>query len=432
MKVVIVTARGLRLSLLGCYGNLWVDTPAIDGLAASGIVFDWHFANRADAAGARRAWRSGRLGLPGPGESDEPAAGPDLLTELRGRGVRTCLVHDESRPGWPGFEVDPDFGAGWDEVQRIGTEGEGTPLERALEAAAAALERLAGHDNWILWLDLATPLPPWEVPEEFLEPYFAEEEEDEGAEGAEEGEDEPEEAEELTPVEEIEPGPIDAQDDSLFLSIQSTCAAAVTYLDAGVAQLLETIAELPGGDEVVVAVTADCGLPLGEHGVIGLLHPEPYEEVIHLPLILRLPGALPRRVDALTQAADLAPTVAALFGAELAGAQGQNLLPLARGEAERLRDYVCAGVAAGGGVGWCLRMADWEYVLPAVVPPEVPDRGPRLYVKVEDRWEVNDVVHHHQELAEGFERTLRACVEASRKPGPFTSPPLPEEQPAAS
>jgi arylsulfatase A-like enzyme len=354
-----------------------------------------------------------------------------LLAELRRRGVRTCLVLDESRPAWPGFEVDPAFAAGWDEVVRIAAEGEGTPLERAVEAAAAALEGLAEHDAWLLWLDLATPLPPWEVPEEFVQPYFAEEEEDdtEDEEAEEEGGVE-EEEEVFTPVEDIDPGPIDPRDDSLFLSIQSSYAAAVTYLDAGIAQLLEALNELPGGEEVAVVVTADCGLPLGEHGVVGLLHPEPYEEVIHLPLILRLPGAEPRRVEALTQAADLAPTLAALFGAELAGAQGQSLVPLARGEAERPRDYVCAGVAAGG-VGWCLRTADWEYVLPAVVPAEGPDRGPRLYVKVDDRWEVNDVVQHHLELAEGFERTLRACVEASRRPGPFTAPPLPAEEPAA-
>jgi arylsulfatase A-like enzyme len=428
MKVVVVAAHGLRLSLLGCYGNLWVDTPTVDGLAACGVVFDWHFANRADAIGARRAWRSGRLGLPGPGEAEETAAVPDLLAELHSRGVRTCLVLDESRPSWPGFEVDAEFAAGWDSVVRIGVEGEGTPLERAVEAAAAALQDLAEHDTWLLWLDLATPLPPWEVPEEFLQPYFADEEEAE-TEEMEEGQEEEEEV--LTPVEEIDPGPIDLHDDSLLLSIQSSYAAAVTYLDAGMAQLLEAVGELPGGEEVAVVVTADCGLPLGEHGVIGLVHPEPYEEVIHLPLILRLPGATPRRVDALTQAADLAPTLAALFGVELAGAQGQSLLPLARGEAERLRDYVCAGVAAGGGVGWCLRTTDWEYVLPAVVGAEGPDRGPRLYVKVEDRWEVNDVVQHHLELAEGLEQTLRACVQGSRQPGPFTPPPLPQEELAA-
>jgi hypothetical protein len=38
----------------------------------------------------------------------------------------------------------------------------------------AALRRLAGRGGWLLWVDLATPLPPWDVPEEFQAPCFEE------------------------------------------------------------------------------------------------------------------------------------------------------------------------------------------------------------------------------------------------------------------
>jgi arylsulfatase A-like enzyme len=431
MKVVVVSTRGLRLGLLGLYGNLWVGTPALDSLAAGAIVFDWHFANRADAAGARRAWRSGRLHLPRSDAGLPAAAEADLIATLRGQGVATCLILDESRPGWPGFDVESEFTAGWGEVHRIGAKGTGSPLDRALDAAAATLERLREHEDWLMWLDLATPLPPWDVPEEFLEPYFAEEpSDDEEEEKDEEGGEEEEEDEPLYPVEDVRPGPIDPGDDQLFLSLHSSCAAAVSYFDAGVGRLLEALAALPGGEEIVVVVTADSGLPLGEHGAVGLVRPEPYDEVIHVPLILRLPGVAPRRVDALTQAADLAPTLAALFDVRLEGAQGQSLLPLAQGEVERLRDYVCAGIEAGGGTGWCLRTEEWEFVLPDATPPEGESRGARLYVKVDDRWEVNDIAQHHLEWLEALEQTLRLYLTASGRPGPFVPPPLPEPESA--
>jgi arylsulfatase A-like enzyme len=427
MKVVVVSARGLRLSLLGPYGNLWVDTPALGDLAARGVVFDGHFANRADAAGARQAWRNGRLHLPVPGETTS-LPGPDLIAALREKEVATWLILDASRGG-PGFEVEAEFAEGWDAVEQVAAEGEGTPLRRSLAAAGRALQRLAGREHWLLWLDLATPLPPWEVPEEFLEPYFAEEEQEEEEEEEEEEdqeEDEEEDEEPLTPLREVEAGPIDPDDDHHFLSLQSSAAAAVSYLDAGVGQVLELLKELPGGEEVVVAFTADCGLPLGEHGVVGLVRPEPHEEVIHVPLMLLLPAQAPRRVDALTQAADLAPTLAALFDVALEGAQGQSLLPLARGEVENLRDYVCAGSQTGGAIGWCLRTREWSFLLPVV-----PEGGPgRLYVKPDDRWEVNDVVQHHLDLSEGLERTLRGYVTASCQPGPLTPPPLPQEESA--
>jgi arylsulfatase A-like enzyme len=423
MKVMVISPRGLRLALLGPYGNLWVDTPALNELAASGIVFDWHFANRADAAGARHAWRSGRLQLPVPGTTTFPV-GPDLIAALRAKGVATCLVLDSDRPGWAGFTVGPAFAEGWDAVELVARQGKGTTLTRALDAATKALTRLAEREHWLLWLDLATPLPPWDVPEEFLEPYFAEEELEE--EEAEE-EDEEEEEEPLTPLRAVAPGPIDPNDDHLVLSLQSSAAAAVSYLDAGVGQLLTALKELPEGEQVVVVFTGDCGLPLGEHGVVGLIRPEPHEEVIHVPLLLRLPGATPRRVDALTQAADLAPTLAALFGLKLDGVHGQSLLPLACGEVQRLHDYVCAGIQAGPSTGWCLRTREWALVLP-VVAADGEGHGPQLYVKADDRWEVNDVVQHHLELAEGLEKTLRVFVTASCQDGPFVPPPLPETQ----
>ena len=57
MKAIILVARGLQLGALGCYGNAWIDTPALDTLAAEGIVFDQHFADNVDPAGARHVQR---------------------------------------------------------------------------------------------------------------------------------------------------------------------------------------------------------------------------------------------------------------------------------------------------------------------------------------------------------------------------------------
>src|SRR6185312_12053843 len=155
-----------------------------------------------------------------------------LLAALRAQGIHTCLIVDNSRP------APPDFATGWDEVEPIVASAETTPLEATLEAAGAALLRLEQRDNWLLWIDLATPLPPWEVPEEFLEPYFSDEPIDEEEENDnDEDEEQDEESEPLTPLMAPEMGPVDADDDPLYLRLQTSYAAAVTYLDAGVGQL---------------------------------------------------------------------------------------------------------------------------------------------------------------------------------------------------
>jgi arylsulfatase A-like enzyme len=416
MKVLVVTARGLQAGALGCYGNQWVETPALDGLAAEGVVFDQHFADRADAEGARRAWRSGRYQLPVPADQPPAAAGGgDLLKTLRTHGIHTRLIVDPSRP------APPDFEAGWDAVERVDAAAAGlTPLDAVLEAVRVALGQLAGRDGWLLWVDVATPLPPWDVPEDFLAPYFHDETADEEGEEAEEA------GEPLTPLQEVEPGPIDPGDDTLFLRLHSTYAAAVTYLDAGIGELLEVLQNLAGGDEVVVLVTADCGQALGEHGVVGAVRPWLHDEVLHLPLIVRLPGAAEagRRVAALTQAVDLAPTLADVFDVPLPAAHGHSLLPLVHCEAEQVRPYACAGLEVGAAIDWALRTPAWAYLLPAQAPPDGPPRGAQLYVKPDDRWEVNDVVQHHLELAEHLEQALRDFVAATRRPGPLQAPVL--------
>src|SRR5262245_66166038 len=105
MKAVVVTLSGLHLGYLGCYGNQWIATPTLDRVAAEGVVFDHHYADAADAEGARRAWRSGRYEMPRP-EAVRPAA-TDLLALLREHGVLTVLVTDGNTH---------DFHAGWDHV----------------------------------------------------------------------------------------------------------------------------------------------------------------------------------------------------------------------------------------------------------------------------------------------------------------------------
>src|SRR5262249_51635660 len=158
--------------------------------------------------------------------------------------------------------------------------------------------------------------------------------EDEEDEQVEEDEYEP-----LEPIREVEADAIDPEEDTLFLRLQSSYAAAVTYLDAGVGEILSALNELPGADEVVVVVTSDCGLALGEHGVGGPSGAWPHEELIHVPLLVRLPGCgeAGRRVEALTQAVDLAPTLAEMFGVPVGSVHGASLLPMARGQAERVR-----------------------------------------------------------------------------------------------
>ncbi|MHB1423371.1 MAG: sulfatase family protein [Gemmataceae bacterium] len=424
MKAIVFVVRGLQLGALGCYGNQWIDTPALDSLAAEGVVFDRHFADNADPAGARRAWRSGRYHFP-PG-SNAAAAAADVLAALGKQGIHTCLIVDDSRPS------PPDFAEGWDAVERIAVVAEQMPLDATLEAVGVALERLEKRNNWLLWIDLATLRMPWNVPAEIVEAYFAEESESLPLESGEEETDPlPGDRGSAQTRAEVPDGIIDGENDYLYLNLQTSYAAAVTYVDAAIGQLLEALDGLDGGDDILLLVTTDVGQDLGEHGIVGTCRPWLHDELIHLPLLLRLPARAEagRRVAALTQALDLAPTLADWFRTPLADVHGHSLLPLARGETESIREYACAGRQVGDALEYALRTPEWAFILP-VHPPLTPpargegegevdvERAPQLYVKPDDRWEVNNVLQHHLELAEQLERTLRDFVTATRTPSP--------------
>ena len=53
--------------------------------------------------------------------------------------------------------------------------------------------------------------------------------------------------------------------------------------------------------------------------------------------------------------------------------------------------------------------------------PGDPRFKPRLYVKPDDRWEVNDIAPRCEGETVQLEATLRAFLEAARKPGPLVS-----------
>src|SRR5262249_31587134 len=146
------------------------------------------------------------------------------------------------------------------------------------------------------------------------------------------------------------------------------------------------------------------------------------EELSHLPLVVRLPrrAEAGRRVAALTQPCDLLPTLLEGFGLTSPALHGKSLWPLMTGQTESVRAYACAGAGLSGGewLDWALRTPDWGLLVSRRLSGDFPDRS-RLFVKPEDRWEVNDVAQHHLELVEHMIRALDAFVEAARRAGPF-------------
>jgi arylsulfatase A-like enzyme len=98
--------------------------------------------------------------------------------------------------------------------------------------------------------------------------------------------------------------------------------------------LVKKLRDLGIYEKTIIVLCADHGDEFCEHGTQG--HGTTlYEEVIHVPLIIKVPGLRGGKVvEELTQTVDIMPTIIELLGIPVPHrAQGKSLVPLMKGEA---------------------------------------------------------------------------------------------------
>jgi arylsulfatase A-like enzyme len=420
MRVLVIVAGGLPAGYVGCYGNEWLPTPAFDRLAAEGIVFDQHYADQPDAAGADRAWRTGCYALP-LADGQAGCQAPDLFSALSERGIATRLITDR--------RLGSDEQAGWQRVHSVVQPIDAAdPLAGLLSALEQTLDELAAREQWLCKVDTSILRHPDRMPESLYRGPVNQE------------------TEVATPDEETAAADADAvsieesEEEEAVLAVQEAFGAAVVYLDSWMSTLYDRLSSRDLLDQIVILLTSDSGQRIGPPGdadVSDLLH----EERLHLPLLLRLPGRAEagRRITALTQSIDLLPTLFEALGHPAPAVHGYSLWPLVHGKSQRVRPYACAGVCAERSVAWWLRTPEWSFhhalqvgaasgAAPVRVgSPDLRAGGQptlQLYVRPDDRWEVNDIRQHYLEWAENLEKVLTQFLERARHPGILVPPEL--------
>jgi choline-sulfatase len=268
-NLLLVTLDTVRADHLGCYGDGQAVTPWLDRLAGEGI----RFANASAAVPltlpSHTSILSGLLpphhGLRNNGLGALPAGTGTLASLLAGKGYRTGAFVGA-------FVLDRRFGL------NQGFEVYDDEIPR--DVVDRALAWLAGEDArpFFLWVHLYDAHAPYLPPPEWAARH---------------------------------PGrPYDGE---------------VSEVDEQVGRILAELERRGLTGKTVVAVAADHGESLGEHGELthGLLL---YEPTLHVPLLVSAPGRLtPRVVDAPVSLVDLAPTLAGLLGQSLAAPKARPL-----------------------------------------------------------------------------------------------------------
>lgn len=399
-RVIVLVVDRLGAAFLGPYGNTWLDTPNFNQLASEGILFEHVLAETLDISQFCAGCWSGRQ--PPVNAGDNPVS-PYLLEQCRTGGLTTRLLTDDdlvaAHPWAQSFDqvefVESDESNSAQTPDSDEVDPEATGIARLF---AAALNSIADESLDLCWIHAQGMQGNWDAPFAFRE-QFADE-------------DDP------LPPPDVEPptGPVpdDLDPDELQGWIWSY-AGQVTLLDLCLSPLLDQWRQ--SSRDTLFVVLGARGYALGEHGVWGgeeSLH----AEQVQLPLIMAASTHTSTliRTQELVQPSELCGTLLNWLG--LSSDPGLLQIPETdyAMDADRSRQLaICRTQQA-----WGLRTPTWyayietpslDETVPASTtasgPPRDEDAPLQLFLKPDDRWDVNNVADLCPHVVRGFRELMR-------------------------
>lgn len=425
MNVLLITVDTLRANHLGCYGYTRNTSPAIDSLAARGVLVSNAYAQRPKTSPSFATILTGtypqRHGVRGV-RRILPGAAYTLAESLHDLGYRTCGVVTNGNL-FPAFEFDQGF----DEYFfGHSTAGEGTEI-------ALRWLRDPGPSPFFLWVHHTDPHTPYTPPP----PYDGLFVKEGGSQSKTLKKIKRRALGGVLPNKLID-GPLDLD---YYISQYD---GEIAYTDRCIGELLSCIRGLGIADSTLVVFTADHGESLGDHDYYfqhGLLA---YEASSRIPLVFSMPGVLHSHVcgGSLFESVDIMPTILGLLGADVPptcqGASRTQLLMGADGgnEGPAGRAYVEAGYTHHYGPGltfalvkdrykfvtrdasWTIRPRHvWEFINCLVAFVETGAASDELYDIESDPGETDNLIADRPELAASMEAELTSLLRRLRGAG---------------
>jgi arylsulfatase A-like enzyme len=496
MNIIFIMSDTNRYDNFSCYGQTRVKTPRLDRFAKQSYVFDNAYLSSFPTVPNRLDIMSGRFSFIDHEWCALPKETVTLQQILTASGFVTQMIADNPHI----LEMDFNYNRGFSAFEWI--RGQETDLwktapknvrvpsngkknrsqdfilknygrntawwrteedhfaPRTIQAACHWLKENQDQEKFFLYLDLFDPHEPWDAPQKYLDLY---EKEYHGEEVVYPHYDF---WREFLTEEELN-------------HIRNLYFAEATMVDHWVGVLLDKVDELGLTEDTAVIFTSDHGYLFGEHDLTGksrlptrpdgLLWYEAvrmYNEIRRVPLIVRLPGQTKgQHLKGIAQAPDLMPTILEMAGLvatqsikgearrqalqcgmfvaeewkfEPETIHGKSLMPLIRGEADKVRDIaVCSNtlihhtpILAKTAIvtedDWCLHYAGkydqiergGNMYIDRLIDPEqsrIPT-DPALYCLARDSRESHDVIDKNEGLAREIHLRYVKWLEEVRTP----------------
>jgi arylsulfatase A-like enzyme len=186
----------------------------------------------------------------------------------------------------------------------------------------------------------------------------------------------------------------------------------ITYMDSEIGRLLTLLDELGISDRTLVVLIADHGESMTEKGIY-FCHAGMYNQVLHVPLIVRWPGRVPAgmAVNSLTGSVDILPTVLELLGVETVPGDidGRSLVPALANPDTVLHEVVFSESVDGR----VRAVYAGEFKLIKTYNPGWATREDHLYRAFEDYGEQHDLKHRMPDRMMQLEASLDDWLEAA-------------------
>lgn len=333
--------------MLGPYGNTWLRTPELDRLAASSFVFDQAIACNPQPEAVFSAWWK-----------NEAFANHaiSLVTDdpLAHVATATSIFADKQLVDLPA------------QVRKPAKDLESTQLAALFSTAITRLSSSESPQS--LWIHTRGMAGPWDAPLE-MRNQFADEEDP-------------------APPRFTTPPNLQLAKDydpDELLGITHAYAGQVKLFDTLLGVLLSAFEESPAAQNTLLLLVGMRGYPLGEHLRVGECDAALYIELTHVPFLVRYPdgtGALARSPQLMCHE-DVPQLIAEWLGTQTTSTPKSSFQTLLEGGEPAWRDHLRLQSLHDRAIrtpAWFLRETE--------VAGEVKRE---LYVKPDDRWEINDI-----------------------------------------
>ncbi len=399
---IVVVVEGVSTGLVGAYGSNTAVTPAIDRLAAHGLVLDQCFVDSLDLRKQLHSLWTGRHA------GQEPRTNGSMWHQLIASGYEACLITDCAVTA----EVAEHLGC-----PRVVLVEVDNPIEPAedwtecglMQVFVSAVEELSETEpDRVVWIHSRGLRLAWDAPIDLRERFT-----------------DPEDPEPPSAACVPDISITDETDPDEVIGWGQVAAAQVAVIDQAIDILMDTIESRDDASDWSCMVLSLGGVPLGEHGRVGWGQPALHgEEVSCLAIIqvadqeereladhepqMRAPGS--RRAE-LCQLPDMLMTFLDSLQVNSLAAEspwGQSMLRLGPFSAP-------LGWPALFQSAYILDLAEQWVRTPAWSATFRKDSLPALFVKPDDRWEISDVssrrldvVERLREIANEFQECLRS------------------------